>query len=538
MRLKTLSIALLSAIVLLPLSCGKPDQPVQQEEPEIVIPAASQAIFSSGLSFNSGQENPSSGQGTDPGSGSGQGTEPGTGPGTNPGSGGGQTPAQPSQPAQPQTKTVTFTAAEPWHATIGETKAVDWITVVPMSGDAGTVTMTVTVQPNTTYEERKATVTILCGGQQATIQIVQAGLPIPVESVTLDKEKLELTTGESAMLTATVKPDNAADKSVQWSSSAEDVATVSASGRVTAVSAGEAVITAKAGEKTAACTVVVSPVVVQVDTLSLDKTELALTEGESATLVATVGPEDATDKTVTWNSSDPAVATVEDGKVTAVAAGEAVITAKAGEKTAECKVTVAAKPAPAPQPDPQPAPQPAVIAVSSITLDQVNLILQQGASWTLTATVGPENATDKTVSWISSNPAVATVENGKVTAVSVGEAVITAKAGDQTAECKVTVNPIPVSSIVLDQTELTLEVGKTATLVATVGPDDATDKTVSWSSSNPAVASVDASGVVTAIKSGEAVITAQAGEKTAECKVTVPVPAGGTEGIGYGEEIK
>ena len=182
MRLKTLSIVLLSAIVLLPLSCGKPDQPVQQEEPEIVIPAASQAIFSSGLSFDSGQEAPGSGQGTDPGSGSGQGTEPGTGPGTNPGSGGGQTP---SQPAQPQTKTVTFTAAEPWHATIGETKAVDWITVVPMSGDAGTVTMTVTVQPNTTYEERKATVTILCGGQQATIQIVQAGLPIPVESVTL-----------------------------------------------------------------------------------------------------------------------------------------------------------------------------------------------------------------------------------------------------------------------------------------------------------------------------------------------------------------
>lgn len=534
MRLKTLSIALLSAIVLLPLSCGKPDQPVQQEEPEIVIPAASQAIFSGGLSFNSGQEAPGSGQGTDPGSGSGQGTEPGTGPGTNPGSGGGQTPAQPSQPAQPQTKTVTFTAAEPWHATIGETKAVDWITVVPMSGDAGTVTMTVTVQPNTTYEERKATVTILCGGQQATIQIVQAGLPIPVESVTLDKEKLELTTGGSATLTATVKPDNAADKSVQWSSSAEDVATVSASGRVTAVSAGEAVITAKAGEKTAACTVVVSPVVVQVDTLSLDKTELALTEGESATLVATVGPEDATDKTVTWNSSDPAVATVEDGKVTAVSAGEAVITAKAGEKTAECKVTVAAKPAPAPQPTPQPT----VVAVSSITLDQGGLSLQPGGSATLVATVGPENATDKTVSWSSSNPSVATVENGKVTAVAVGEAMITAKAGDLTAECKVTVNPIPVSSIVLDQTELTLEVGKTVALVATVGPENATDKSVSWSSSNPAVASVDASGVVTAIKSGEAVITAQAGEKTAECKVTVPVPAGGTEGIGYGEEIK
>ena len=231
MQFKMLSIVLLSAIVLAPLSCGKPDQPVQQEEPEIVIPAASQPIFSSGLRFGSGQE--------DVGSGSSSGSE-----------------TTPPQPAQSQTETVTFKAAEPWHATIAETKAVDWITVEPLSGGAGAVTMTVTVQPNTTYAERKAMVTIICGGQETTFTVVQAGLPIPVESITLDKEKLELIVGGSATLTATVKPDDAADKTVTWSSSNPSVATVE-NGKVTAVKAGEATITAKAGEHTATCTVTV-----------------------------------------------------------------------------------------------------------------------------------------------------------------------------------------------------------------------------------------------------------------------------------------
>ena len=144
-------------------------------------------------------------------------------------------------------------------------------------------------------------------------------------------------------LTATVSPDNATDKTVTWSSSDKSVATVSSSGKVTAVKAGTAKITAKAGDKTATCTVTVSEKVIAVTSIKLDKSTLSLTEGETAALTATVSPDNATDKTVTWSSSDKSIATVSSsGKVTAVKAGTAKITAKAGDKTATCLVTVTA----------------------------------------------------------------------------------------------------------------------------------------------------------------------------------------------------
>ena len=173
---------------------------------------------------------------------------------------------------------------------------------------------------------------------------------IVVTSVTLDKTELALTVGDAAVqLKATVAPDNATDKTVTWTSDKPAVATVDATGKVTAVAVGEAIITAQAGDKTATCKVTVKAPVVAVTSVKLDKTELALTVGDAAVqLKATVLPEDATDKTVTWSIDKTSVATVDaTGKVTAVAEGEATITAKAGDKTATCKVTVkAAAPAP------------------------------------------------------------------------------------------------------------------------------------------------------------------------------------------------
>lgn len=194
----------------------------------------------------------------------------------------------------------------------------------------------------------------------------------------------------------------------------------------------------------------------------------------------------------------------------------------------------AASSEPMPLPNPRPHPDnPEPVGVSSIVLDQTNLILQLGSGVTLVATVSPENAADKTVTWESSNPAVATVDaNGRVTTVGVGEAVISARAGKVHATCKLTVNPVPVSSVALDRTELVLEEGESATLVATVGPKNATDKTVTWSSSDASIATVDASGKVTAVRAGCTAITAKAGDQTAICAVKVPVPAGGTEGMG------
>ena len=357
----------------------------------------------------------------------------------------------------------------------------------------------------TAVKEGTATITAKAGDKTATCAVTVNKKIIYVESVELDKTALELTEGDSETLVATVKPDDATDKTVTWSSSDDAVATVDG-GKITAVKPGTATITATSGEKSASCQVKVNKKIIPVESVKLDKTELELTEGDSETLVATVKPDDATDKTVTWSSSDDAVATVEGGKITAVKPGTATITATAGEKSATCKVTVNKR----------------IIAVESVELNKTEIDLVEGDSETLVATVKPDDATDKTVTWTSSDPAVATVDGGKVTAVKEGTATITAKAGEKTATCTVYVDKkiIAVESVELDKTELQLKEGDSETLVATVKPDDATDKTVTWTSSDPAVATVEG-GKVTAVKAGVATITAKAGEKTATCAVTV-----------------
>ncbi|GHT40261.1 hypothetical protein AGMMS49965_08270 [Bacteroidia bacterium] len=184
-----------------------------------------------------------------------------------------------------------------------------------------------------------------------------------------------------------------------------------------------------------------------VTSISLDKTTLTLDIGEDFTLTATVLPDDATDKTVTWTSSDPGKATVVDGKVTAVAAGTATITAKAGDKEATCTVTVNDAPA-------------VPVDVTSISLDKPTLTLVVGEDFTLTATVLPDDATDKTVTWESSDLGKATVVDGKVTAVAAGTATITAKAGDKTATCTVTIEaPAELKSFTLKGELKGLKVG-------------------------------------------------------------------------------
>ncbi len=167
------------------------------------------------------------------------------------------------------------------------------------------------------------------------------------------------------------------------------------------------------------------------------------------------------------------------------------------------------------------------VSVLGVTLDKTSVSLEVGATLTLTATVSPDNADNKTVTWSSSDEAVATVdENGKVTAVAVGNVTITAKAGDKTAECKVTISAkiIAVESITFDESSLSLLVGDSKTLTATVSPENADNKTVTWSSSDEAIATVDENGKVTAVAAGTATIKASANDGSgmkAECEVTV-----------------
>ncbi len=154
-----------------------------------------------------------------------------------------------------------------------------------------------------------------------------------------------------------------------------------------------------------------------------------------------------------------------------------------------------------------------------IKLDPEECTIKIGETFTITVQIFP-NATEQNVMWSSDNTVVATVENGIVTAVSTGEADITAKAGEATAHCKVKVVAEPVSGISLNKTDLTLYISNTDTLVATVIPENATDKTVSWASDNSKVATVE-NGIVTAIAAGNAVITATAGDFSATCSVKV-----------------
>ena len=252
---------------------------------------------------------------------------------------------------------------------------------------------------------------------------------------------------------------------------------------------------------------------VSVAGVSLDKTEIVLVEGSNQTLTATVEPTNATNKGVTWSSSNNEIATVNNGVVTAVKEGTATITVTTAEggKTATCKVTVNA---------------PQTVPVTGVTLTKTELTLAEGGSEKLTATVEPANATNQTVTWSSNNEQVATVADGTVTAVKAGTATImvTTADGSKTAACEVTVNAPtkPVTNVTLEPTTLTLEAGSTGKLTATVEPSDATNQTVTWSSNNEQVATV-ADGTVTAVKEGTAAITVKTadGNYQATCAVTV-----------------
>ena len=377
---------------------------------------------------------------------------------------------------------------------------VDWLHYVGTKALSDS-NVKLSIDENNSYSAREGKVEISQqnGSIKHTITVSQAGR-IAVTSIELDQTNLFIEPGKTATLTATVKPDNATDKTVTWSSSDTHVLTVDDAGRIWAIEEGTATITAKAGEKTAKCKVTVS---IPVSSIELDRTELVMKPGWVEVLTATVMPDNASDKTVTWTTSNADVATVTNyGLVKMVQEGSAIITAKAGDKTAECKVTP-------------------YISVTSIELDKTELSLMLGETTTLSAAVKPDNATNKTVTWSSFDPTIATVDDtGKVTMVKEGNTTIDACAEDVHAQCNVTIC-IPVTSIELNNTELTLDPDEIYVLSATVMPDNATDKTVSWSSSDPAVATVDDWGQVKALKEGTATITAKAGDKTITCSVTV-----------------
>ena len=346
------------------------------------------------------------------------------------------------------------------------------------------------------------------------ISCTEEPAPIAVSAVTLNSTSMTLVEGDTQTLIATVSPSNAENQKVLWSSSNSSVASVK-EGVVTAIKPGSATITVKSddGGKIATCSVTVNAKVYPVTDVTLDKGSCEMTEGDEFTLTATINPSNATNKNVSWKSSNTSVATVSDGKVTALKAGSATITVTTedGSKTATCSVTVNAK----------------VYPVTGVSLNKTTATLTEGETLTLTATVNPSNATNKSVSWKSSNTSVATVSNGKVTALKAGTAKITVTTADggKTATCTVTVNAkvYPVTGVSLSKTTAEIVVGNKLQLKATINPSNATNKNVSWTSSNTSVVTVNSSGEVSSLMPGSAniVVTTEDGNYTAICKITV-----------------
>ncbi len=361
------------------------------------------------------------------------------------------------------------------------------------------------------------TVTTADGNKTATCTVTVSDNVVSVTGVSLNKNTLSMVVGGSETLTATVEPANATTNTVSWSSSDPSVASVESNGKVTAKGAGTTVITVTTtdGAFKDTCTVTVTAPVVNVTGVTLDRETAELAIDGTLTLVATVAPSSATNKSVSWQSDNTAVATVDNnGTVTAHAAGQATITVTTadGNKSATCVVTVSSD----------------VVSVANVSLNKNTLSLTEGQNETLTATVTPSDATNKDVTWKSDNTAVATVDNnGKVTAVKAGQATITVTTadGNKTATCVVTVTAatVSVSGVSLNRATITVETGDVFTLTATVAPANATNKAVSWKSDNTAVATVDSNGKVTTLKAGEATITVTTadGNKTATCVVTV-----------------
>ena len=344
----------------------------------------------------------------------------------------------------------------------------------------------------------------------ATVVVTVSNNVINPTAVSLNISSKSIYVGDSFNLIATVSPSNATNKQITWSSSNNKVASVN-NGRVTGIGAGTATITAKTSNgKTATAKITVTKKTINPTSITLNTSSLTIGEGKSSTLVATVLPANANNKTVTWSSSNNSIATVTNGKVTGKKAGNTIITAKTSNGlTATAKVTVTKNSVP----------------VTGVSLNKSSISLVEGNSETLVATITPSNATDKSLIWISSNTNIATVTNGKVLAKKAGNAVITVKTGNgKTATAKVTVKAKTVvpTSIKLDKTSGTLLSTRTTTLTATVLPANANNKTVTWSSSDKSVATVNSNGKITGKKAGTATITAKTSNgKTATYKVTV-----------------
>ena len=308
-------------------------------------------------------------------------------------------------------------------------------------------------------------------------------------------------------------------RAITWASSNSSVASVDASGLATGVTAGSATITATSEGHSGSGTLTVSAVTVPVAAVTVSPASASVTAGQTVQLTAT--PKDAngnalTGRTITWTSGNTSVATVSSsGLVSGLAAGSATITATSEGKSGTAAITVTA----------------VTVPVATVTVSPASASVPAGQTTQLTATPKDSSGntlTGRTIAWASSNTSVATVSSsGLVRGVVAGSATITATSEGKSGSSAITVTAVPVASVTVSPASATVFVSQTLQLSAT--PKDAngntlTGRTITWGSSNNAVATVSSSGLVSGVTAGSATITATSETKSGTAAITVSTP--------------
>ena len=388
-------------------------------------------------------------------------------------------------------------------------------------------------------EPGEAIITALAGVARATckVTVVSGGGGDTIEYLAIDPSPVSLTIDQEQVLTAVMRPSGAKVK-VEWTCSSSSVVAFGVinetQAKVQGLAEGKATITASAGGKTATCEVTVEggTATVAVTSITLDHTQLDMTVGQKAQLIATVLPENATNKTLNWSVMDNRIVSVDgNGELTAQSVGTTTVTVISvmyPSVQASCQVTVTNGGGGGSS------------TLDRVSIDPPSVTLELNDEKDLTLVLDPSDA-EVTIYWESSNSSIAKVQmtsktTAKVTGMAVGEATLTAHAGELTATCDVTVissgSAIHVESVTLNVHELQLNVNQQFQLVATVLPENATEKGVVWSSNvQSSKLYIDTNGMVTGLQACEATVTVRCKDNAYiydTCQITVT--GGGSSG--------
>lgn len=333
---------------------------------------------------------------------------------------------------------------------------------------------------------------------------------IPVNNISLPSNSGEVLLSQTKNINASIKPDNASNKQLFYSSSNQEIATVDSNGNVTGHKLGSCYITIAAENKSTTYKVNVVDKIL-LTSIGISPTTLSMTEGETKKLNVSFNPENATDKSVSWKSSNTSIVTVDgEGNIKAISAGNAniTVTSNDGSHTATSKITV----------------NPLDKSLKGISLNKNEVTLKVGDSETISVNYKPSYANNKKVEWSSSNKEIATVENGKIVALKPGKTDITVKSdeGNYVAICKVTVLSPPIESIKFENEQQTVYVGSVTTLNTISTPQDTMINDPVWTSSDETVATIN-NGELTALKVGNTIITIsdKEGKVSAKAEITV-----------------